>query len=97
MKVNEYQHVQDMPVAGFTGHDEKVPLKDQIESYSNAMPVNDREAAKYGSRLNHKTGEVDQKTSKAVSSERRQFGTPSPEYLNGYDAIVWNSCHAPCK
>ena len=82
------QDTQDMPVAGLNGH-AKTPLKDQIKSYSDNTPHNGRQADKYGSRLNHKTGQLDAKSSKAGTITDRNLN-PSPEYLNGYDATVWN-------
>ena len=83
------QDVQDMPVAGFSGF-AQTPLEDQIKKYSDDMPMNDVQAAHYGSRLNHKTGEVQDRSTKAASVTAMQCGTPSAEYLNGYDATVWD-------
>jgi len=40
-------------------------------------------------RLNPETGYEIPPTVKARSAERKQFGTISPEYLRGYDGIVW--------
>ena len=83
------QDVQDMPVAGFSGFAD-TPLKDQIKQYSDDMPENSKQANKFGSRLNHSTGQVHERSSKDKASKDMQFGTPTAEYLNGYDAMIWD-------
>ena len=87
--MNHHQHAADMPVAGLNGHGTKVSLEDQIKSYSDNTPENSVEANKYGSRLNHKTGQLDARSSKAGTITDKNLN-PSPEYLNGYDATVWD-------
>lgn len=89
-----YQNVQDMPVAGMSGWHPTMPLKEQIETYSNDMPHNGREADSYGSRLNHKTGQLDPRSSKAETITRMNV-QPSAAFKAGYDCIKWNSNKEP--
>jgi len=70
--------------------DAAVAAELEFQKKENMEPNKESIALVSKGRLNPHTGIEIPPTAKTRSSQVKQFGTPSQEYLDGYDQINWN-------